>query len=166
MAYSTIKGLQFGNSTGPVNNYTLALPSVSLLSGFTFEMKLNLSNTGPSTLNVNGTGVKNLVDSDLNPLVADDIEADSIYLICWNISIPIGGGWQVLGLAKPTPITIKSYGQVYSDTNQALNPGDKVSFDAIQNNTVDISFSGPSTDITFLTTGTYKIDFVLKLAKY
>jgi hypothetical protein len=165
MAYSTIKGLQFGTSTGVADVYAITLSSVSLLPGFTFEMKLNISNGGPSTLNVNGTGIKALVDSDLNPLVADDIEADSTYLICWNSTIPIGGGWQVLGLAKPTPITIKSYGQVYSNTAQLLAPGDNVTFDNIQNNTVDISFTGPSTDIIILTTGTYRIDYVLRSTK-
>jgi len=105
MAYSTIKGLQFATATGPADNYVTTLPSINLVDGFVFELKINTSNLGPSTLNVNATGVKSLVNTDLDPLVADDIEQDSIYLISYNTLIP-GGGWQVMGLAKAVdPVT-------------------------------------------------------------
>jgi len=156
MAYSTIKGLQFGDSTGPADAYVVSIGSVNLVDGFVFELKINTSNLGASTLDVNGTGAKSLLDSDLNPLAPDDIEQSSIYLVSYNTLIP-GGGWQLLGLAKPA--SLPSYGHVYANAPQVVAYSDPIVFNFIQNNTPDILLSG--SEITVLTAGTYKIDFVL-----
>lgn len=60
---------------------------------------------------------------------------------------------------------VPSYAQVYSDTNQTVTFFNLVTFDTIQNNTADITLPGaPTTNINVATAGTYKIDFVLRMA--
>jgi hypothetical protein len=91
--------IPFGNTTGPVNNYLLNLPEVTALTdGLLFEARINITNTGASTLNLNGYGVKPFVNTDLNPLISDDIEVDSIYLISYNLT---NNSYQLQGFAKP-----------------------------------------------------------------
>jgi hypothetical protein len=158
----------------------LTLPTVSLTVGFTFEMKLNLSNLGPATLDVNGTGARPLRDTDLNPLVADDIEQNSIYLICWNFNIP-GGGWQVLGLAKTLdPVTTRTndfslstnFSSVYIPNGDFrvklylpnLVPGDWTVGENITDTVSGatgalISRQGPSYTVGFLSAQTLNIDW-------
>lgn len=93
-------GLPFGNDNGVADAYQVTLVGATLTDGYTFEIRIANDNTGPATLQVNALGVKDLVDSDGNPLEANMVDDGDIYLIAYNISTD---NYQLLGLAKPSP---------------------------------------------------------------
>lgn len=65
----------FGIDSGGVNSYVVAMNPlvISLTDGMEVVFKANSSNTGPSTVNVNGLGVKPIVRSDNSVLQGADI---------------------------------------------------------------------------------------------
>lgn len=82
--------LFYGTSTG-ANSYSL---SISPSSGFSLGngidstfwavVKFSASNTGASTLNVNGSGAKPITKLAGNPLVSGDILAGNIYVLVYD----------------------------------------------------------------------------------
>lgn len=92
-------GLPYGNDVGVADAYQVAIPNATLTAGYTFEVNIGNNNTGASTLQVNALGLYPIVDQDYNPISANDLIADSIYLFAFNTHL--GGSYQLLGLAKP-----------------------------------------------------------------
>jgi hypothetical protein len=70
---------------------TLAGAATSFTAGQLVELIPASSNTGPVTLNVNGTGVVPVLSGFGKPLGATSLIAGNIYLLAWN-----GTGWNIL----------------------------------------------------------------------
>lgn len=77
---------------GSSNAYTATLSPApaSLGSGLWCCLKANHTNTGPSTLNLNGLGIKTIVKQGNQPLVAGDIVSGQLVWVTYD-----GTNWQV-----------------------------------------------------------------------
>ncbi len=86
----------FVESTGSVDAYEVALDPtpVSFSTGFVIYMKASLANTGPSTINVNGLGAKDIKRPDDSNLFAGDIPIDGIAHLAYD-----GVKFQLLGIS-------------------------------------------------------------------
>lgn len=89
----------FGNDTGIVNAYQTTIVNASLTQGYTFEVRINTTNTGASTLQINALGAKAIVDSEGNALTAGLLVDNTIYAFVYDI---VQDEYQLLGLAKPS----------------------------------------------------------------
>ena len=89
----------FGTDTGVVNAVQVAIPGATLTDGYIFEVKIENTNTGASTLQINALGIKPIVDADGNPLLAGTMQAGIIYLFSYNTT---SSSYQLLGESKPT----------------------------------------------------------------
>jgi hypothetical protein len=77
--------ISYGATSG-TNTYTVA-PSPALSSyvdGSAVSIKIGTTNTGASTINVNGLGAKNILDSKGNAMTAGKLRATSIYTLRYN----------------------------------------------------------------------------------
>ena len=89
-----IYDLHQGNSlyvatTGVANTYvaTFTTPYTVYTTGLTLRVKFNLENTGTSTINVDGLGVKTIkkvTGAGIEVLEAGDIIADGVYILVYN----------------------------------------------------------------------------------
>lgn len=82
----TIKHVLYGTTTGTANIYVLTLSPVpsSLVDGFAICAKINILNTGASTINVNGFGAKSILDSKGNAMTAGKLKANTPYTMRYN----------------------------------------------------------------------------------
>jgi hypothetical protein len=82
----TIKHVLYGTTTGAANSYVLTLSPVptSLVDGFAICAKINVLNTGASTINVNGLGAKSILDSKGNAMTAGKLKANTPYTMRYN----------------------------------------------------------------------------------
>lgn len=86
-AGDAIKGaFTFGSDTGIANAYVINLPlaPAAYTAGMGFYFKALNSSTGPSTININGLGIKQLVRSNGAQVFADDILAGSIIPVFYD----------------------------------------------------------------------------------
>lgn len=76
-----VSTIQYGVDTGAADAYvvTLSPAPASYQTGMAVIMKAANTNTGASTINVNGLGVKSIKDSDGTALTATDIYAGGVY---------------------------------------------------------------------------------------
>lgn len=76
----------YGTTTGTVNTYALALSPAptALVDGLAICAKINVLNTGASTINVNGLGAKNILDSKGNAMTAGKLKANTPYTMRYN----------------------------------------------------------------------------------
>lgn len=90
--------------TGAVNAYVIT-PSPAISSyaaGDQFTFLVSNTNTGPSTINVSGLGLKAIVKNVSQPLTGGELEANAIVSVIYNGSVfqisstgtAIGGGYQ------------------------------------------------------------------------
>jgi hypothetical protein len=71
--------------TGTVNNYNATLPNIDGYAGFQiYVLRINVTNTGPSTLNINGLGTRVIVRHDNTDLQAGDLIAGRIYIFVYD----------------------------------------------------------------------------------
>src|SRR5215471_4579461 len=72
--------LNFAIDTGAVNALVVALtPPLDVYhAGFPLRVLVNVTNTGPSTINVNGLGIRNILRGDGSALHAGDLAAGMI----------------------------------------------------------------------------------------
>lgn len=72
--------------TGTANNYVAALtPALSAYAeGVSFRLKINVDNTGASTVNVNGLGVKSIKKSNGSDVNAGQLKAGSVHTLVYN----------------------------------------------------------------------------------
>jgi hypothetical protein len=120
-----VDAIPYGNDFGNPSDYKVSIPDATLTAGYTFEMRVKTGNdnTGVSFLELNSFLKKEIVDSDLNSLVAGMIEGDSIYLFAYNLE---ADKYQLLGLAKPETADWELNG----NTNGAIKSiGTKDAFD-------------------------------------
>lgn len=68
-------------TTGAANTYAVTLNAayIAYFTGMTFRAKINVANTGASTINVNGIGAIAIRDSGNNALTANTLLANGIY---------------------------------------------------------------------------------------
>ncbi|QCX32444.1 hypothetical protein FDN13_01320 [Caloramator sp. E03] len=70
---------------GSANNYTVTVSGItSYTEGIAVSVKINVDNTGASTINVNGIGVKSIKTADGDDVVSGDLKAGSIYTLRYN----------------------------------------------------------------------------------
>lgn len=84
---SIVAGLQnYGVDTGTANAYSTTLSPllISYPDGLTIRLKAANANTGPSTINVNGLGIREVVRPDGSSLAANDIYAGQILQLSYN----------------------------------------------------------------------------------
>lgn len=112
---SDVTPQQFAVDSGAVNAYVITLAPVvpALTTGVSVFFNTANANTGASTLNVNGLGVKNLTKKGATALVSGDILASpAIYEVRydgtqWEVLNPStsAGGGTVTSIATTSPIT-------------------------------------------------------------
>lgn len=75
----------FGTDSVGTDSYAITVaPTFSLITGATFRVKIGTANTGPATLNVNGTGAIALVKNYNQPLVTGDLVAGQIIEVVYD----------------------------------------------------------------------------------
>src|SRR5580700_6677433 len=99
LAYNALNDLNtYSNyivDSGVANAYVVTLASnltASLAAGLSVQFKAVNANTGASTLNVNGTGVKNIINSNGNALDAGQIPAGGVINVIYD-----GTSYMLLG---------------------------------------------------------------------
>lgn len=94
-SYATGSISEYAVTTGSANNYILT-PSPAITeytAGQGFNIKINVTNTGPSTINVSNLGAKDIVRPAASALVGGELVADSVYRIVYD-----GTNFQIEGL--------------------------------------------------------------------
>lgn len=88
---ASITGVQyssyiFSNDTGAANAYVATIsPAASVYNtGLTIYLKIANSNSGASTINVNGLGLKNIVLPNNSPTIAGDLIANQIAILIFD----------------------------------------------------------------------------------
>lgn len=92
-SFSSGSVTEYAVTTGSANNYILT-PSPALtgyIAGQAFNIKINVDNTGPSTINISTLGAKSLVMPPNLPLAGGELVTDGIYRIVYD-----GTNFQVL----------------------------------------------------------------------
>ncbi|HCF71936.1 MAG TPA: hypothetical protein DER33_10220 [Syntrophomonas sp.] len=76
----------YAQAVGSANTYTATLnPALtSYAEGVAIAVKINVANTGASTININGLGAKSIRDPRGNTLPAGKVTAGSIYTLRYN----------------------------------------------------------------------------------
>lgn len=76
----------YGTTAGSANTYTLTLsPALAAYAaGVCVSVKINVANTGASTINVNGLGAKAILDSKGAALIANKLRLDVVYTLRYN----------------------------------------------------------------------------------
>ena len=76
----------YATTTGSANNYAVTLnpAPASLVEGLCVAVKIHVTNTGTSTLNVNGKGAKTIKKPNGNNLVSGNLKAGSVYTVRYN----------------------------------------------------------------------------------
>ena len=103
----------FGTCTGSANAYsvTASPPLTSLSEGSCVAVKINVTNTAGSTINVNGLGAKAIKRGNGLDVAAGQLKADSIYTLRYNgVNFTLQGEGGEYGNAQPqhvlSPYTI------------------------------------------------------------
>ena len=99
--------IPYGITGGTVNAKTVLLnpPLLSYVEGVALSVKINLTNTGATTLNVNGLGDKAIVDGKGNALTGNKLIANSIYTFRYNgTSFQLQGEGGEYGTALATDV--------------------------------------------------------------
>ncbi len=81
--------LSYATTTGSANVYAIALPTtvLSLVEGLHIRAKINVANTGPSTINVDTIGAIAMQRPDGSALASGDLPLDSIMDMTYDGSV-------------------------------------------------------------------------------
>lgn len=81
-----VKSPGYATSTGSANTYIVTLdPSpTAYIDGMGIVVKINIQNTGASTINANGLGAKSILDSKGNAMTAGKLKANTPYTMRYN----------------------------------------------------------------------------------
>ncbi|MCX8045262.1 MAG: tail fiber protein [Anoxybacillus gonensis] len=81
-----VKHPGYGVATGSANAYSVTLnpAPTQYVEGMAIAVKINVDNTGPSTINVNGLGAKAIKKPNGNDVAAGNLKAGSIYTLRYN----------------------------------------------------------------------------------
>lgn len=93
----------------------------SLADGYEVRISTSLASTGPATLNLNGLGVKTLVNSDGTPIAIGSIAAGTIIDVYWDVANDqwvLSSSNHIVGSEIPitllTPITMSGTTQTFA----------------------------------------------------
>lgn len=113
--------------TGTVNTIVCSItPALtSYNAGQHLLCKILNTNTGATTINVNGRGAKNIVDQFGNPLLPGDLQSGMIADLTYD-----GTNYQLANRASGLNVSI--VGGVYMSTAQTLSATTKLAFDTVQ----------------------------------
>ena len=94
---------KYGITTGAANTYAVALNPVlaAYVDGVGIAVKINVDNTGASTINVNSLGAKTIKKPNGNDVSAGNLKAGSIYSLRYNGTNFILQGSDAAGNATP-----------------------------------------------------------------
>lgn len=83
---SFIQDFNLYTTTGTANSYSVTTnnPLTSYQSGFVVDVKFNIANTGASSINVDGLGIKSITKSGNVSLVSGDIDTTKIYRLQYD----------------------------------------------------------------------------------
>lgn len=81
-----VKHPGYGVATGSANAYEVTInpAPTSYVEGMAIVIKINVDNTGPSTINVNGLGAKAIKKPNGNDVSAGNLKSGSIYTLRYN----------------------------------------------------------------------------------
>ena len=84
--YLKNRNSDYAIATGSANNYAINLspPIISYVEGLTVLVKINIENSGSSTININTLGAKNIVKGVNTALSSGDLLAGQIIMLCYN----------------------------------------------------------------------------------
>jgi hypothetical protein len=72
-------------TTGIANNYTVSIPKgFILVEGLAIAVKINVNNSGISTINIGSSGAKTIKKANGNDVAAGQLKAGSIYTLRYN----------------------------------------------------------------------------------
>jgi hypothetical protein len=76
----------YGTTAGSANTYTLTLSPalVAYAAGVGVTVKVNVANTGASTINVNGLGAKSILDSKGNAMTVGKLRLNGVYSLRYD----------------------------------------------------------------------------------
>ena len=75
----------YGTTAGSANTYTLTLsPAPTYVDGLAVSVKINVTNTGAVTLNINSLGAKSVLRASGEALEAGNLVANSVYTVRYN----------------------------------------------------------------------------------
>lgn len=76
----------YGATTGSANVYavTVSPAPTALVAGLRVMVRINVANTGSTTININGLGSRNVLKSNGNALTANTLRAASVYTLVYN----------------------------------------------------------------------------------
>lgn len=75
----------YGVTTGTANTYAVTLiPAPTLTDGICIAVKINMTNTGASTLNLNSLGAKSIVNSYGSAVTSGDLVSGNAYTLRYN----------------------------------------------------------------------------------
>lgn len=80
------KTIPYATTSGTANNYTITLSPAptSYIDGMAVSVKINIQNTGASTININGLGAKSILKGNGNVVSSGNLKANSIYTLRYN----------------------------------------------------------------------------------
>lgn len=144
-----------GVTAGTTSAFTLNIPSFSPLFGYATGMqvvaKMHATNTGPSTISVNGLPAKPIVNliSGLGPLVDGDLRAGAMYELRYD-----GSRFQVMNatsnVVSQTIINASAAAASASIATTAFNNSIKVGSIKFFDTSVDPNVAYPGTTWTML----------------
>jgi len=96
----------YATATGPANTYAIELSPVptGYVDGMAVAVKINVDNTGASTLNVNGLGAKAIKKPNGNDVSAGNLKTGSVYTFRYNGTNFILQGEGGSGNAQPSEV--------------------------------------------------------------
>ncbi|WP_052350784.1 hypothetical protein [Paenibacillus gorillae] len=124
-----LRNAGYGTTVNSGNAYGVSLEPASpdLIEGMAAIVKINVDNTGPATINVNGLGVKSIKKGNGSDLAAGNLKAGSIYTLRYNGSNFILQGEGGSGTAQPNNVLA---GQTFSN-NQGDHSGTMINQGAL-----------------------------------
>ncbi len=115
-----IKGKELTTTAGGTTTYTLTPPTAvaAYVTGAEFNIKMNASNTGASTINISGLGAKSLTKGGATALASGDLLIDGVYKITYD-----GTQFQVSGISAATSTSprVVSAASYTTDTGTSLS---------------------------------------------
>ena len=139
--------IPYAITTGSANNYSVLLSGVtSYYEGMAIAVKINVNNTGASTINVNGLGAKAIKKPNGSDVAAGNLKAGSIYSMRYNGTNFILQGSDAAGNATPGDVLS---GKTFTNdsgeqTGTMTNQGAKVITPGTTNKTIPAGYHNGS----------------------
>ena len=98
--------IPYAVASGTANVYTVTLnpAPTSYTEGLALAIKINVDNTGASTINVNGLGAKTIKKSNGDNVAAGNLKAGSIYSLRYSVNFILQGEGGEYGTATPAEV--------------------------------------------------------------